>query len=313
MLSDGAAGASDPTRRLGYETTVANPYSAGNPDHNPPTVHRYGERGNYGSFGVCPYGQPTRFAELTDTAGEPSTVFPFCLDEDPTTRHFCYPGTRAGLDRRTSVGGPTFDVGFGPRAEDRNYDYGADAAVNAANGRIYDFDVGDFPNGVSEDCLYYDVDDYARDWADFVGGIEDDTAGNSLLPTIFTIGFGLSFEEGNNDCEDNIADCLGEELLRYIADVGDNFRIDNDYQQDYTDNGLLDDSITTDGDSQTSYGQPGLCEPDDGSGYIVGSPPEINLLEAGLSCGNYFNAPTPEELEIVFDEIASRMFTRISQ
>jgi hypothetical protein len=32
------------------------------------------------------------------------------------------------------------------------------------------------------------------------------------------------------------------------------------------------------------------------------------------SCGNYFNAPTTkEELEVVFDEIASRMFTRLAR
>ena len=34
-----------------------------------------------------------------------------------------------------------------------------------------------------------------------------------------------------NQQRDRNADYLGEELLRYIADVGDNFQIDNDYWQ----------------------------------------------------------------------------------
>src|SRR5690606_23046274 len=111
-------------------------------------------------------------------------------------------------------------------------------------------------------CInYYDVDDYARDWADWVAiadlpnaisGGTTGRVGDQLLPTIFTIGFGLNYNNGQgvtcstDDCIRGLAagtgdnsglqrlrngDFLGEELLRYIADVGDNFEIDNDYWQ----------------------------------------------------------------------------------
>ena len=86
--------------------------------------------------------------------------------------------------------------------------------------------------------------------------------GDQLLPTIFTIGFGINYDIGTlADCSTAMrwaptsympavaaislparamtqgsqrlrdADYLGEELLRYIADVGDNFQIDSDYWQ----------------------------------------------------------------------------------
>jgi hypothetical protein len=37
------------------------------------------------------------------------------------------------------------------------------------------------------------------------------------------------------------------------------------------------------------------------------------MVAPGVSCGNYFNAPGQTELAEVFNEIASRMFTRLSQ
>src|ERR1051325_4400094 len=63
--------------------------------------------------------------------------------------------------------------------------------------------------GKSTECVdKYDVDDYARDWADFIGltqlpdtspfkDLPTVTASRSSLqlPTIFTIGFGLDFPE----------------------------------------------------------------------------------------------------------------------
>lgn len=301
FLGDGAAGASDPARRLARDPVYPEPYSG----TSTPTMSQYGTRGEYGAYGVCPMGTPSLSprAELVDTSTEQPVVFPFCSDELPESRHFCYPSVRATANRETSVGTPGFDIGFGPGALD-------------ITGDPYDFDVGDYPNysaGQAQGCLLYDVDDYARDWADFVGGIGDEDASQLILPTIFTIGFGLGFDNPGSDnleiCQNNLGDCLGEELLRYIADVGDNFQIDINYQQDYLDNGFLDDSISA---TAEGYGQRGICEPE-GNGYIPGSPPDINFLTPGESCGNYFNAPTVEELEIVFDEIASRMFTRIAQ
>ncbi|MDX1991845.1 MAG: hypothetical protein SF029_05625, partial [bacterium] len=94
------------------------------------------------------------------------------------------------------------------------------------------------------------------------------------------------------------------------ADAGDNSEIDTDYQQDYLDNGLLDNSY--DGE----YGGVGVCEPP-GGGYIGDvranpDPNTVGLLAPTQNCGNYYNAPGGDELEIVFDEIASRLFTRLS-
>jgi hypothetical protein len=95
--------------------------------------------------------------------------------------------------------------------------------------------------------------------------------------------------------------------------VGDNFRIDVNYQQDYRDDGMLNGSLTRD-----EYGPPGICEPPSQNATDLGGydPAQglngIEFLPPTESCGNYFNAPSPEELEIVFDEIASRMFTRLA-
>jgi hypothetical protein len=35
-------------------------------------------------------------------------------------------------------------------------------------------------------------------------------------------------------------------------------------------------------------------------------------LDPRDSCGNYFNAPNADELEFVFDSIASKLFTRLT-
>ncbi|MEQ8672681.1 MAG: pilus assembly protein TadG-related protein [Aggregatilineales bacterium] len=332
MLSDGAAGASDPARRHAVPATSARPYANVSPYLTDGTgavtsPQIYGIAGQYGAFGVCPYGEvniltgEARFGELTDTAAEGTVVFPFCLDERPETRHFCYPPVPAVNGGDSSVGTDgSYDVGFGPGAFDINYDGSLDQAENARLGRIYDIDVGDYPldPAIGAGCdLYYDVDDYARDWADFVGHVNDPNSDIEGLPTIFTIGFGLNFDNGrtgpNNpgSCDDNIPDCLGEELLRYIADVGDNFDIDTNYQQDYLDDTFLNGSRTA-----TEYGAPGICEPPStGAGDLGGYDPgtgDVEFLPPTESCGNYFNAPGEEELQVVFDEIASRMFTRLA-
>jgi hypothetical protein len=304
MLSDGAAGASDPARSSGGKIDPAFPYfSVG----GPLPAQRYGIRGGYGTYGVCPYGRTSDFGEVVDTVGESPVEFPFCLDEEPETRHFCYPPVRAVDGGDSSVGDPSNDVGFGPGARDANYDYSLSSRENAALGNVFDVDVGFYPSGLDDGCLFYDVDDYARDWADFVGRVFEDSGDSATLPTIFTIGFGLNFAQGDGSCDANIPDCLGEELLRYIADVGDNFRIDTDYQQDYLDNDLLDDSLPAD-----DYGLPGPCEPPGGGYAVPGDISSVQFLDPRENCGNYFNAPSEEELDIVFDEIASRMFTRLA-
>ncbi len=303
MLSDGAAGGSDPARRNGSIAQPAAPYVETGPQNYNPINGTgrtsFGVRGQYGAFGVCPYGNQSQPAELIDTLNENPTIFPYCQDEAPATRHFCFPAAVR----------PPGEPAFAPGSID-------------VNNKPYDVDIGsNYPNTMGNCDPYYDVDDYAKDWADFVTCVErDDFArmfggrcgGQELTPNIFTISFGLDFPLGNGSCTANVPDCLGEELLRYIADAGDNFQIDIDYQQDYLDNGLLDNSL-----SAVDYGAPGICDAA-GGGYLNNiqpggpNPRDITFLTPEQSCGNYFSAPGPDELKIVFDEIASRMFTRLA-
>jgi hypothetical protein len=291
LLSDGAAGASDPVGNNSPDPNTPNTL----PDPSDYPYTRSGEtppfRVTYGGFGLCPAGSPGN-SELVDLSEVPYG-FPFCTDEIPETRHFC----------------------FNPEDNTPNQ-------IDVRN--------GGFPN-----CeMLYDPDDYARDWADFVTGIRSTTGGASQsglsqLPTIFTIGFGLTFRYDTARCmngsiqhdptysantsQSDIPDCLGEELLRYVADVGDNFQLDSDYQQAYRDN--LQPDVLPDPED---YGTRGPCEEGD---ELLAVPPEaasdiyqlILPKPAGESCGNYFNAPGGEELEKVFDEITSRMFTRLTR
>lgn len=305
LLSDGAAGASDPVRRHGDVIAGGNPYVE--VVNNPPTQRRYGSAGGYGAYGVCPYGTPSNPGELVDTQDdfnrEGFIAFPFCSDELPETRHSC---------------------DFEPGRIDNNGDPGQSIQWNSDRGHVFDVDIEDFPT----DCEFYDVDDYARDWADFVG--LDDGTGQTQLPTIFTIGFGLDFPVASSgvpgtpgyvpgDCDQNVPDCLGEELLRYIADVGDNQAMDIDYQQDFLDNGVPNDlSLSEPG---ATFGLRSVCE-GPGGGHVGGvyqnfyASQGANFIYDPLpptqNCGNYFNAPGQQELQLVFDEIASRMFTRLA-
>jgi hypothetical protein len=280
MLGDGAAAGTDPVRRNGNLLNIANPYTSTYKNiaaQNLPPI-----AGDYGSFGVCPYGTPNDRGALVDD--DWSRLFPYCMDIDPASRHFCFD------PRITNNGNIYIDLG---RAECRQPDK-------------------------------YDADDYARDWADYVG-LTDPFPGlvtadqlnreNLQLPTIFTIGFGLDFQSGDESCDDNLGDCLGEELLRYIADVGDNNRIDTDFQQDYRNDGAVNKQLAT-GDI---YGTRGLCEQDvvgyDSAEDVPANQLNllVNPLPEGDSCGNYFNAPDEQQLQIVFDTIASRMFTRLTR
>lgn len=286
LLSDGAAAGSDPVFDGGQPTAPENlnyPYI----EPRIPVT--------YGGLGVCPYGTSLATSELVDYTDPKDSVgfapsFPFCSDEIPETRHFC------------------FDPSPDPVTGEQNY---VDLSRGGCNWQEYD------------------VDDYARDWADWIGLAEPPNAGSSAeqrsisqLPTIFTIGFGLNFQYGTTRCTagdirvnasspnlNDIGDCLGEELLRYIADVGDNFQIDSDYQQDYLDDGFLNLSISDD-----DWGDRGPCEDFNINPSSVGSANDlIAPLPAGENCGNYYNAPGGQQLEDVFDDIASRMFTRLTQ
>ncbi len=294
LLSDGAAGASDPIGN-GGNTVLPDPIDY--PYTRIGLVPPY--RVTYGAFGACPRGVPGR-SELVDTS-ELTYGFPFCSDELPETRHFC----------------------FNPLTDDPT-----------------DIDVRNAGYGNCED--EYDVDDYARDWAEFVTGIRSVTGGSSQsglsqLPTIFSIGFGLRFPYGTTRCmagsiqvdpvpsgfnnpsntsRSDVPDCLGEELLRYIADVGDNFQIDTDYQQAIRDNQNVDLPPVV--EREEFFGVRGPCEePEDLLPIARESATDIYQLimpkPAGENCGNYFNAPSGDELNKVFDEITSRMFTRLTR
>jgi hypothetical protein len=315
MLSDGAAGASNPVSRDG--TTLpgrAQPFAVNSggffdplrgvppdltdltppQDINPPA--------GYGAFGLCPYGTQADPGELLDLAAPDFGTFPYCSDEDPSTRNFC-----------------------------------SDLAA------VPDLQAMDAYTGCIEN---YDVDDYARDWADWVGlanisavGAGGTRTGEQQLPTIFTIGYGLDFDRRNAvgvcpgdgsltppetkarwDCmrANNVADNLGEELLRYIADVGDNFRMDDDYWQSYPvlRDGRLPNPVPNPLDPNADWGPRGACQLSVVRAATTGYPnPQTSYTPFAPTedCGNYFNAPSGAELNVVFNEIASRMFTRLTQ
>ncbi len=306
MLGSGAAGASSPMSRNGVTLpSPAQPFAqtAGGvyrplrgtpPDLTDTTPSReiYPPAG-YGSFGLCPYGTETSPGEILI-----DKYFPFCSDKRPETRNYC--------------------------------------SVLAVQPNLQAMD--DYPNCIE----LYDVDDYARDWADWLGVANLNIAGASgrtgeqLLPTIFTIGFGIDFKKTSVRVDGEIVECtgltnralweclrsvnlsdyLGEELLRYLADIGDNFRIDDDYWQSRP---VLRDRLPNGVDPATAspedYGQRGPCQLSIARAIAEGylSQDAYAPLPPRESCGNYYNAPTAAELNLVFNEIASRMFTRLTQ
>lgn len=356
MLSDGAAGASDPVRLNGRQPTPAQPYQLlpptavewkGNPAPAPKNYIKYGMPGEYGPFGLCPLGTPSSRTRLTETGRPPS--FPYCSDIYPETRHFCTPlnGDVANVGAACDPNRDSLGVnahGFAPGSLDNDYDCDLSFEVNLRAGRVYDVDIGDYPNETADTCdPLYDVDDYARDWADYVGVVRSG-GGDQQLPTIFTIGFGLNFRAGSSGGDPNDADYipgpassnrpdfLGEELLRYIADIGDNNRIDTDYQQDLRDpdaQGSLEGRILS---ATDRFGLRGPCEDPDvkpgdaevylgvsaelyGNGFSSidgGDGTMVRPLAPRTDCGNYYNAPDQARLTIVFNDIASRMFTRLA-
>ena len=136
----------------------------------------------------------------------------------------------------------------------------------------------------------YDADDFARDMADLTGCPADNPwdkswCYDSLSYTpnqggqgalIFTIGLG----------EDNMLHNpygdpqAGEKLLRYIANVGDD-------------------------------GEPNP-DPSDPKPKTIFQDPCLNA-PVGASCGNYYFSPDSSELTRIFEDIASRIFTRLTQ
>jgi hypothetical protein len=300
LLGDGAAGASDPVRQAGVKRTETLPYTA-NPSAVPPHPTGFGVPGEYGAFGLCPFNTTTNPGELVQIAGR-DFRFPYCSDIVPETRHMCdFRPLRAWVENDVTV------------MQDAAYDDSQSVGWNRDRGNLYDVDLADC------DPLY-DVDDYARDWVDLIA-LEDFNAPNTQLPVIFTIGFGLDHTTCTGD---DIHDCLGEQLLRYIADAGDNNRIDNDWFQEWheerqklIDAGQWGASVMANMDGRlddgSSFAPRGPCQSGPTRVDFSGN---LDLMwmraPAVTSCGNYFVAPNANDLRLVFDEIASRMFSRIA-
>lgn len=178
---------------------------------------------------------------------EPSTAYTWCNDSDPTTRH-CGP-------------------------------FHADSAKCPA---------GSF--WVGNNTPAYDTEDYARDMTDNVALVYpefDDSGANDPLGVyepkagyeiaIYAIGLGQAAKAPDYD---------GEQLLRYMANIGDdNFR-NPPASQD-----------------PPFPGNPEGLYPDD----------PCEGAAAKTSCGQYYYAPSGTYLTQIFEKVAGSIFTRITQ
>jgi hypothetical protein len=117
----------------------------------------------------------------------------------------------------------------------------------------------------------YDADDFARDMADFAGCLAVNPAASCTQPGQGAVVFTIGL--GDEVLAKYGTDPIphGVDLLRYVAAAGD------------------------DGDPSTDP-----C-----------SDLYDNLTEFKTWCGNYYYSPTSDKLTKIFEDIASRMFTRI--
>jgi len=156
----------------------------------------------------------------------------------------------------------------------------------------------------------YDADDYARDYADITGlDSEEYTGLGATGILLYTIALGR-----NAVCVDpqasytapvdgSAAICTGsrvdfgdpdagEQLLRYIADIGDD--------------GNPATGPCLDRETPFRNGDPT-------SGTFLTDPSgRSDDAPLGVQCGNYYFAPDATELQRIFLEIAGRIFTRLS-
>lgn len=156
------------------------------------------------------------------------------------------------------------------------------------------YGTGAYKMTVSYDQTRYNVEDYARDMA-------DEAALQVLCPTIRT-----STEQCVRDADDyyNAYESLGEQVTIYAVGIGSG--ITN------TSTSILDDdayltpaaamlryfaAVGDDGDRVTDQ-----CLDSSGVPYAVGT-----------SCGNYYYAPNAFQLSQIFEAIASKIYTRLSQ
>lgn len=174
----------------------------------------------------------------------------------------------------------------------------------AANSRHYAFPVA---------STMYDADDYARDRADLLAADPEKypkikaAGGAGVLVYTIALGKNSVCSNGNYTAPTGGAPaiCTGfnpvygdpdaaEQLLRYIADVGDD--------GDLTSGPCLGPKNA----DPTQY----FVSP---WGTLV-TPLDFTARSngLGLQCGNYYYAPDADQLEQIFLEIAGRIFTRIS-
>jgi hypothetical protein len=157
-------------------------------------------------------------------------------------------------------------------------------------------------HAASDPSQLYDADDYARDFADVLGLDPDvyPSAGSAGV-LVYTIALGKNSVclTGNYTPPSGVSPAIctgsnpaqgdadaGEQLLRYVADIGDDGRLDT--------GPCLDPNNNRDNTTK--------IEPD-------GRADDAAL---GLQCGNYYFAPDASGLERIFLEIAGRIFTRIT-
>jgi hypothetical protein len=148
-------------------------------------------------------------------------------------------------------------------------------------GGLPGWDPARWPDGWTADgsTVHYDAMDFARDMADFAA--LRDPLGNSII--IFAIGLGENVTNEPGVMEQD----AGEKLLRYLANVG----YDGEWNATFT----------------THSGA--KIEWNGGDDYdLCANRPST------YDCGNYYYAPADiNELNDVFTQIASRIFTRITQ
>jgi hypothetical protein len=166
------------------------------------------------------------------------------------------------------------------------------------------------PDDVGADFGLYDADDYARDYGEQLGLDPQHFAGpmpgakpDGVL--IYTIALGKNSVCSNGNYTPPVAGApatctspnpvygdpdAAEQLLRYIADMGDD--------GNPTTGSCLDQNAAA-GHTRDAVSK---VEPD-------GRSDDVSL---GLQCGNYYFAPDASQLQRIFLEIAGRIFTRIT-
>jgi hypothetical protein len=137
-------------------------------------------------------------------------------------------------------------------------------------------------DGVHNLTIGEDPDNMTRRMADYLACLPGDQeacgAGSGLGTVIFTIGLGDGVINFSSPLGTVPSETVGEDLLRYIARVG------------------------FDGDPELTPNSPCWV----GDEFTGGPAP------SGTSCGNYYYAPEGDDLIQIFEEIADRIFTRLT-